>query len=659
MRRGIGVVAQGVRDEPRTFWLAVVISGVYGAGTAGSGWLLGETTDRVLVPAFSGDEAATGARLWLAAGALALVALITAAAVAGRRIIAGRVFANLQARYRRYLTGQYLRLPLAWHHRHPAGQLLSNASADVEASFSVFNPLPMAAGVVVMALVAAVAMLVADPVLAVVGLLALPAMALANIVYQRVMSPLVVRAQSLRGEVSAVAHESFDGAVVVKTLGREAAETERFAASADRLRAANVAVGRARGGFDPVIEALPSLASLAVLAIGAWRAGSGRTTVGDIAQVVYLLTLLAAPVRAFGWVLGELPRSAVGFGRIASVLGARARLATGARTLPEGGLDLALRGVHLAHERVVDTDLDASAGLPPRDRRGERQAAAVADGRAAAAQVPVQRTPVLRGVDLHVAAGEVLALVGPTGSGKSTLASLSVHLLDPDRGTVAVGGVDVRDLAPEELPRDVALLPQSAFLFDDTVRGNVTLGADVPEHALRAALETAQATAFVDALPQGLDTRVGERGTSLSGGQRQRLALARALVRSPRVLILDDATSAVDPAVERRILDALRRPPEPGAPRPTLLLIAYRLATIALADRVAFLEGGQVVDVGTHADLLERRPAYRHLVSAYEEATLADAPPGEASDDGPAGAPREDPARPAGERDVHAAGGSR
>ena len=210
----------------------------------------------MLAPAFSAGHV-TGAQLAYVVGSLALVAVLTSLGVVVRRAAAGAVMFRLQARYRRAVTRQYLRLPLAWHHRHPAGQLLSNANADVEAIWQVFAPLPMAIGVVVMLVVAAAAMLAADPLLGAVGLLVLPAVFAANVVFQRVMSPRVVRAQQLRASVSEVAHESFEGAVVVKTLGREAAETSRFGVVAGELRDANVAVGVTRGFFDPVLEALP------------------------------------------------------------------------------------------------------------------------------------------------------------------------------------------------------------------------------------------------------------------------------------------------------------------------------------------------------------------------------------------------------------------
>ncbi len=210
-------------------------------------------------------------------------------------------------------------------------------------------------------------------------------------------------------------------------------------------------------------------------------------------------------------------------------------------------------------------------------------------------------------------------MVGATASGKSTLTSLLLRLVDPVAGQVRVDGEDVRDLAPGVLAEHVALVPQQAFLFDDTVRGNVALGSDVPDEAVWEALRTAQADGFVAALPAGLDTRLGERGTTLSGGQRQRLSLARALVRHPRLLVMDDATSAVDPEVEARILAALRRSAAGAGRDATVLVVAYRKATIALADEVVYLADGRVADQGTHAELLARSPGYADLVNAYEQ----------------------------------------
>ena len=594
-REGISVVVRGVRDEPRTFTLAVIGSAVFGASLAGSGWVLGQVTDRVLVPAFERGEVGAG-QAWAAAGAMAVVGVLTALGVIVRRGYATVTQYRLQARYRRAVSRQYLRLPLAWHHRHPTGQLLSNANADVEAAFGIFAPLPFSFGVVVMLLVAGVTMFSADPVLAAVAFTVLPLLVVANGFYQRAMSPRVSRAQQLRADVSDVAHESFEGALVVKTLGRETEETERFAARARELRDANVAVGRARAVFEPVIEALPTLGTLVVLAIGTVRVSSGAVEAGTVVQVAYQLALLAFPVRAIGWVLAELPRAAVGWRRVGAVLDATGRMQHGDLDLPPAreGRDVVVTGV--THD-VVDPD-------------GSTQR-------------------LLHGVHMHAPAGSTVAVVGSTGSGKSTLTSLLVRLVDPVSGRITMDGTDLRDVVSGGLAASVAYVPQTTFVFDDTVRGNITLGLEdgplaVGDDEVWAALRSARAETFVAALPQGLDTRVGERGASLSGGQRQRLAIARALVRRPGVLVLDDATSAVDPTVERQILDGLR-----DAAGVTVVVVAYRRSTIALADEVVHVEHGRVVDRGTHEELMTRDESYRTLVEAYardaaEREALAD-----------------------------------
>jgi ABC-type multidrug transport system fused ATPase/permease subunit len=577
LRRGLGLLVTAVRHEPRVFAVAVGGSAVYGVTTVASAWVIGRVTDRVIAPAFA-DGRTTTAALTAAALAIVGVAVLKAAGIVARRLGAGVMQYRLQARYRRDVTRQYLRLPLSWHQRHPTGQLLSNANADVEAVWFPIAPLPMAVGVLVMLAVAAVALVLTDVVLSLVGFLVFPAIFALNVVYQRRLSPLATRAQQLRAEVSGVAHESFDGALVVKTLGREAEETDRFRAAAHELRDAQVAVGRVRGLFDPVLEALPTLGVLAVLLVGTRRIQSGDLAAGELVQVAYLFTILAFPVRAIGWVLGELPRSVVGWDRVSRVLEARGAMAYGDTVLPSGApADLALRGVGFSYD-------DA---------------------------------PVLHDVSFTVGAGRTVAVVGPTGSGKSTLTTLVVRLVDPHTGDVVLDGADLRSVAQGGVAGAAAVVPQQTFLFDDSVRGNVTLGLDVPEETVREALRVAQAERFVDALPQGLDTRVGERGLSLSGGQRQRLALARAVVRSPRLLVMDDATSSVDPRVEAAILAGLRSG-RGGAEAPTVVVVAYRKATIALADEVVYVEHGRVVDRGTHEELLGRCEGYRRLITAYE-----------------------------------------
>ncbi len=599
VRRGLGVVWQGIRHEPGMFGWSVLGSAVYGAGTAGGGWVLGRVTADILQPAFARGSA-TGTQVLQAFAALSAVAMFTSVGVVVRRAAAGATMFRLQARYRRAVTRQYLRLPLSWHHAHPTGQLLSNANADVEATWQVFAPLPMALGVLVMLGVAGIVMLAADPVLAGVGLLVVPGLFAANTLYQRRMSPLVVQAQALRAQVSTVAHESFEGATVVKTLGREQAETDRFQRVARTLQEANIAVGRTRGIFDPVIEALPTLGTLAILALGTARVASGATTTADVVQVAYVLTLVGFPVRALGWVLGELPRTVVGWDRVSAVLRAGDGMTYGSASLPASGpAHVSAVGVGYRYAPAP-----TRAEHPQDDAQNEGQNNEQDDD---------QRAPALIDVNLQIPPGRTVAIVGPTGSGKSTLAGLLARLVDPTEGVVQLDGVDLREVRTGGVADSVALVPQTAFVFDDTVHGNITLGASVSDDEVWSALRVAQAERFVRALPEGLATQVGERGTTLSGGQRQRIALARAVLRAPRLLVLDDATSAVDPRVEAEILAGLR-----GSGRPTtVVMVAYRMATIALADDVIFLEGGQVTGHGTHTELLATSPGYERLVMAY------------------------------------------
>jgi len=548
----------------------------------------------VIVPAFQDGETTTGALVGAAALILG-VALLKVVGIIGRRLGAGIVQYRLQAAYRRRVTRQYLRLPLSWHQQHPTGTLLSNANADVEASWYTMAPLPFACGTLIMLVITAVALIATDPVLAIVGFIVFPAIFTVNFVYSRRMAPLMTRAQQLRAEVSEIAHESFDGALVVKTLGREDSETGRFRQRSEELRDAMIRVGRLRGLFDPIMEALPTFGTLAVLLVGGLRLRSGDTTVGALVSVAYLFSILATPIRAIGWVLGDLPRVVVGWDRVQRVLRAEGGQEYGAvRPGRTGAATLEVAGAGFAYGPQVDPEGDLSGAYAEEVR---------------------QPAPVLTDVSFDVAAGRTVALVGPTGSGKSTLVSLLVRLVDPDTGAVLLDRDDLRELAHGGVAEQAALVSQSTFLFDDSVRDNVTLGADVDDEQVRAALRLAQADRFVDALPHGLDTRIGERGTTLSGGQRQRLALARALVRHPRLLVLDDATSSVDPAVEAAILHGLRSA-ELGA---TVVVVAYRRATIALADEVVWIEHGRVVDRGAHEELIGRTPGYALLVNAYDD----------------------------------------
>jgi ABC-type multidrug transport system fused ATPase/permease subunit len=372
-----------------------------------------------------------------------------------------------------------------------------------------------------------------------------------------------------------VAHESIDGAMIVKTLGREAAEVQRLGAKARELRDERVAAGYVRATFDAALEAMPTLATALLLMIGAWRVSTGAITTGDLVSFIALFGLLAWPMRFIGWILAELPRAVVGYARLEEVFHEPVTVppAATARPLPDGPLGVEVRDLHLAY----DDD------------------------------------PVLGDVSLDVRPEESVAIVGPTGVGKSSLAQLLVRLLDPQHGEVRIGGVDLRETDPASLKRAVSIVFQESFLFATSVRENIALDSGASNEEIERAARIAAADRFVLTLPRGYDTVVGERGYTLSGGERQRVALARALLRRPRVLILDDATSAVDPSVEAEILSALR-----DELRATLVVVAYRLATIRLADRVIFLEDGRVGGAGAHEELLASLPGYRAIIRAYE-----------------------------------------
>ncbi|HEY7478033.1 MAG TPA: ABC transporter ATP-binding protein [Actinomycetota bacterium] len=571
--RGARLVATYIRMHPRPFLASVAGSLLFAISSLLLTVALGRATDEVLRPAFEGHVVAS--EVWLAAAVLVGFACGRALGIMIRRYYSGVAGERVMATLRNRVADRYRDLQLQYHRETPTGELLAHMEADVKAAVDVFWPVPFATGVIVLTVLAMIMLARADPWLALVGLVLFPSLALMNRSFARRMEGPAQRAQEDIGDVSAVAHESIDGALVVKTLGREAAETERLAAAAETLRRDRVDGGYIRATFEAALDTLPVLATALLLAIGSWRVASGAITVGELVGFIALFGLLSWPMRFIGWILAELPRAVVGYDRLEEVFAERVRVTppADAEALPSGPLGLEVRGVHHVYDGV----------------------------------------PVLDGVSFEVAPRESVAIVGPTGVGKSTLAQLLVRLADPDEGQVLVGGVDVRDADPAALRRAVSIVFQESFLFATTVRENIALEPDVPDTEVVRVAMIASADRFIRELPEGYDTVVGERGHTLSGGQRQRVALARALARGPRVLILDDATSSVDPAIEAEILAALRRELST-----TLIVVAYRLSTIRLADRVIFLEGGVVRATGTHDELLAGEPGYAAIIQAYE-----------------------------------------
>ena len=564
LRRGFAIVRHHVRLHPWPFALAVLGALVYAAATIASSAVIGWVVDEIIRPRF-GEGDATGATVLSGVVAIVAVGLAKSAGIVFRRINATRSQANVQATVRKKVVDKYLDLPLSFFRSRSTGELIAHAGQDAEAATFVMAPLPWATGVLVLLVVAAVWLLATDLFLAAIGLVLLPTLLAVNVLFQRRMEGPANLAQDRFGNVSSVAYESIDGAMVVKAFGAEDSETERFRGAVVELRDAKVQFARLQATFDALLNSLPSIGIIVLLVIGAWRVQNGAVTAGTLVAFANLLNLLAWPLRLVGWVLGDLPRTIAGFDRVTGVLRVDPPAPTNAHHI-EAGTGLRVEHLSFQHE----------------------------DG-----------TPALVDVDFALTPGTTAALVGPTGCGKSTLLQVIAGLAEPESGRVIAD-------------RPIALAFQEPFVFADSVEQNIALGRDLPAGAYERAVSVAQASEFIDRLPDGFASVIGERGTTLSGGQRQRLALARALALEPRLLLLDDATSSVDPETESVILANL------GGSRGgmTVLMVATRPSTIALADVIVYMEAGRVVAMGAHDELLRTVPGYASLVHAYEEARI-------------------------------------
>lgn len=582
LRRGVALLWLTIRTHPRPFAISVAGATLFSIAAVGGTIVLGRVTDDVLIPAF--DTGVDNRTLAVAAGAILIAAMLRSVGVVLRRYWGAMTVRKMQVTWFDALADRYVHEPLRFFLDRPAGRLLAHADADAERASFAMQPLPFSLGVVVIIVFATINLAIVDLYLTGLAVGLFPALTLMNRMYTRRVEAPAAAAQAAVGTVSSVAHESFEGALVVKTLGLQESELRRMEAEAGALRTERLTVGRLRAAFEPSIDALPTIGTLAVLAIGAWRVSEGAITTGDVVQAMALFGILAFPMRVVGFLLEELPRSVVAYDRLSEVL--------------DDPSSEAIRA-------VSQPDVTHSTALP----RGP--VSLVVEG----LRFGFGDEEILRGIDFHIDAGEVVALVGSTGVGKTTLCNLVARLVVPTDGSIRLNGIPLADIDAADLSERVAIVFQESFLFADTIRENVTMGRLVPPDRLTAALEIAQADSVVSGLDAGLEQVVGERGVTLSGGQRQRVALARALVREPQVLILDDATSAIDPTVEARILQGLG-----SRLAATTLIVAHRLATIRLADRVLYLDNGSIVAAGTHDELLAH-PGYEALVRAYEEGT--------------------------------------
>jgi ATP-binding cassette subfamily B protein len=513
-----------------------------------------------------------------------LVALLALAAGAFgfayvRRYLGGRVALAVQFDLRNAMHSHLQALDATNLDRMPTGQVVSRANSDATLVQGLLSFFPIMSSNLLLVLLSVGVMLWLSPLLAVVSVVIVPALLLLSYRMRRRVFPATWDGQQREGDVVQIVDEDLGGVRVVKAFGQEDRELERVADASRTLYGAQMRAVRMQSRYQPVLEAVPAVGQVAVLAFGGWLALRHRITLGTFLAFSTYISQLVAPAQRLAGVLTIGQQARAGVERIFQLLDLRPAIADGpdATALPELRGDLDFFNVSFSYR----------------------------DG-----------ATVLTGFDLHIRAGERVALVGPSGSGKSTVAMLTARFYDPDAGAVRVDGQDLRTVTLHSLRRQIGMVFEESFLFSESIRDNIAYGRpDATDAAIEAAAGAAGAEEFIRRLPRGYDTVVGERGLSLSGGQRQRVALARALLYDPRILVLDDATSAVDTTTEEAIHDALRHV---MAGR-TTLLIAHRRSTLHLADRIVVLDGGRVVDHGSHAELTERSPVYRALLVGLDD----------------------------------------
>lgn len=563
-------LADILRDRRRGLSLAIATGLVWTVGKISVPLLTREAIDRAI-------DVGGSALNW--ALVIVLAGVLTGSLTAARRYLAFRESRMVEMILRGRIHDHVLGLHPGYHDTAQTGQLMSRMSSDLNQvqMFVVMLPLTLSH----LALIAGVSvvLLITDPLLALVTLVPLPFINLTARRFSNAIHPAVLAVQSEQAQLSTVVEESVAGVRVVKGFGAERVRMEALTTEADDIREVSMRAARIRARFLPVMELLPSLGLVAVLGLGGLRVLDGSLTIGELVAFNFFVTLLVWPLRSIGMTVAFAQRAAAALERVHEVLDVAPAIADPPEpvALPIGGGAVSFSSVTFGYSD----------------------------------------SPVLDGFDLEIAAGESVAVVGATGSGKSTVARLLLRFYDPSSGSITIDGVDLRDLRVDDVRRAVGIVFEDTLLFNDTVSANIAFAvpgldprADLER--IRSAARAAGADEFIERLPEGYDTVLGERGFSLSGGQRQRIAIARAVLADPRVLVLDDATSAVDPSKEHEIRSAMGVVMRDR----TTIVIAHRPGTVAMADRVILVDGGRVAASGTHAELLESNARYREVLAA-------------------------------------------
>jgi ATP-binding cassette subfamily B protein len=564
--RTFGRLLGFLRPYKRGVAVSLLLAALAMACTVAIPWLTGRAVDRI--------DAGDRDGLRSLAIAVVVVAIARLGLSVARRLVAGRVSLAIEYDLRNLIYTHLQRLELGFFAGQQTGQLMSRATVDLSSvRFFLGYGLVFILQSALTILLGAIAMFILQPGLAALALTPVPFVVLVAARYGRRSRPALQEVQQRIAEVTAEVEENISGVRVVKAFAAEPRQLARFRGAVARVFSQSMIATRQRAFYNPFLAFLPNLGLAVILLVGGRAVVNGSMTLGDFTAFYTYLLMLIQPMRMLGIALGMAQRATASGGRLFEILDREPGIVGGGAEMPAGRGRVELRDVSFGYGDAGHSLLDVSLTVEP---------------------------------------GSTVALVGATGSGKTTLVQLLPRLYDPRAGSVLIDGADVRDLDVVALRREIAVVDDDPFLFSDTVAGNIAYARpDASRSEIERAAERAQAAGFIAELPDGYDTRVGERGLTLSGGQRQRIAIARALVADPRILILDDATSSVDATTEREIKAALR---EVMRGR-TTFVIAHRLSTIALADDIVVLEHGRVIARGTHDELLSRSPLYAEIAA--------------------------------------------